>query len=132
MSDTFLGGIPLFAGLGVEERADLAAALASQTFAAHAPLFWVGDEGADFYIVHRGTVTISCPDQGGKEITLATLGAGNFLGEISLLDGGPRTATARAGAGGATVLSLGREAFGQFIRRCPSAAVHMMAELGRR
>jgi uncharacterized membrane protein len=133
MDQTFLQAIPLLAGLSAEERADLSRTLVRRELAPHEPLFWVGDAGSDFYIVGSGHIAISCPDHSGREITLATLKAGDFLGEISLLDGGPRTATARAaGSGAASVLALGRDAFQQFIRRCPSAAVHVMAVLGRR
>jgi uncharacterized membrane protein len=132
MDSTSLQAIPLLAGLTADERADLSRTLVRRDLAAHEPLFWVGDAGSDFFIVRSGHIAIGCPDHSGKEITLATLNAGDFLGEISLLDGGPRTATARAAAGGASVLALGRDEFQQFIRRCPSAAVHVMAVLGRR
>src|SRR6266478_9740297 len=132
MNHTLLEGIPLLAGLGATELAELALVLKRRDFAPHEPLFWIGDAGSDFYIIREGHVCISCPDQSGKEIPLATLATGDFLGEISLLDGGPRTATARAASAGTTVLVLGREDFQQFIRLCPSAAVHVMTILGRR
>jgi uncharacterized membrane protein len=132
MDQTLFEGIPLLVGLATTELAELALVLRRVDVAPHEPLFWIGDAGSDFYIIREGSVTISCPDHGGKEIPLAILGAGDFLGEISLLDGGPRTATARAGPAGATALVLGREDFQQFIRDCPSAAFHIMAVLGRR
>src|SRR5258708_5349885 len=102
MDHNSLHRIPLLAVLSAPELAQLACVLKRREFAPHEPLFWVGDAGADFYIIHAGSIAISCPDQNGKDIPLAFLGAGDFLGEISLLDGGPRTATARAGSAGAT------------------------------
>jgi CRP/FNR family cyclic AMP-dependent transcriptional regulator len=88
-------------------------------------------QGDDFYVVQSGKVDISSPDETGKDVLLATLGAGHFFGEISLLDGGPRTATVRAHTD-VTLLSLGREDFLRFLEQHPRAAVHMLTVLGQR
>ena len=79
----------------------------------------------------RGQVRLTYPDESGNEVTIAVLGAGAFFGEISLLDGGPRTATARAESE-TTLLALKRDAFYNFIDKHGSAAVHMVAVLGAR
>ena len=50
-----------------------------RTFPANQPVVWLGEQGDDFYIVNSGKVTVSCPDESGKEVILATLGAGAFL-----------------------------------------------------
>src|SRR5215213_3406348 len=131
MGDEVLSKIPLFAGLSPDERADLGGLLKTRQFQSQAPVFWIGENGTEFYIVQEGTVTVSAPDEAGKEVTLATLGPGNFFGEISLLDGGPRTATVRANAD-TTLLCLTREQFHAFLRKHPSAAIHMMTILGQR
>ena len=94
-------------------------------------MFWIGDAGDEFYVIRDGRVLITYPEGDGKEVTLAVLGPGDFLGEISLLDGGPRSATARAREH-ATLLSLGREAFEAFLNDHPSAAVHIIRVLGKR
>jgi uncharacterized membrane protein len=62
---------------------------------------------------------------------LAVLGPGQFFGELSLFDGGRRTASARA-KDEVHLLCLGREPFHDFVRRHPASAIHMMEVLGRR
>ncbi len=128
---SLLEGIPLFAALTGDEKWDLARRLRVKEVAARQTLFWMGDEGDDFYVVSTGEVEILYPDGEGKEVHLALLGPGDFLGEVSLLDGGRRTATARAQTN-ATLLCLGREPFQNFLRETPSAALHVINILGKR
>ena len=132
MSSTdVLGYVPLFSNLPAEERAELNQLLKKKEYAAHQPVVWLGEQGDDFYIVHSGRVTVSAPDETGKEVVLSTLTAGHFFGEISLLDGGPRTATVRTVAD-AVMLVLSREDFLGFLRRHPDAAIYMLTVLGKR
>jgi uncharacterized membrane protein len=132
MSSTdVLGYIPLFANLPAAERAELSQLLKSKKFAANQPVVWLGEQGDDFYIVHSGKVAVSAPDENGKEVVLTTLTSGQFFGEISLLDGGPRTATVRT-LTDASMLVLVREDFLNFLRRHPDAAIYMLTILGQR
>jgi CRP/FNR family cyclic AMP-dependent transcriptional regulator len=123
--------IAMFAQLPDDEAAALAPLLRPRSLKANECLFWIGDRGEEFYIIQQGEIRITFPDHSGREITLATLEAGDFLGELALLDGEPRSATARA-ASDAVVLGLGQEDFHRFIREHPDAAIHMMKILGRR
>jgi CRP/FNR family cyclic AMP-dependent transcriptional regulator len=131
MGDEVLSKIPLFAGLTPDQRADLGGFLKTNQYQSNAPVFWIGENGTEFYIVQNGSVTISAPDEHGKEVTLAKLGPGTFFGEISLLDGGPRTATVRANTD-TTLLCLSRDQFHKFLLAHPSAAIHMLTILGQR
>jgi CRP-like cAMP-binding protein len=56
-------------------------------------LFREGDPGTEMFVVHRGQVRISI-DAAGKETILSTLGPGEFFGEMAILSGKPRSATA--------------------------------------
>jgi CRP/FNR family cyclic AMP-dependent transcriptional regulator len=123
--------IPLFAPLSSQERGELSGLLKLRRFSAGEHIVWVGEAGVEFFIIQQGRVAITLPDENGREMVLATLAAGQFFGEISLLDGGPRTATARAETE-AALLELGRDDFLQFVRKHPSAAIHMMTVLGQR
>src|SRR5258706_12527798 len=123
--------IPLFSKLSPEEMTALTLLLKSRKFVESEPIVYLGDDGSEFYIVQHGKVAVSHPDEAGKEVTLAELGPGNFFGEISLLDGGPRTATVRA-EGDVTLLSLERGQFVQFLLQHPAAAVHILTILGAR
>jgi CRP/FNR family cyclic AMP-dependent transcriptional regulator len=126
-----LAKIPLIAQLSRDDLAALAGLLTPRPVAAHQTVCWIGERGNDFYIVQSGHVEVVQPDEEGKEVTVSTVGAGGFFGEISLLDGGPRTATVRT-TSDCVLLTLGREHFLKFVQKHPSAAVHMLAELGRR
>jgi uncharacterized membrane protein len=123
--------IAMFAQLPEDEATELAAMLRPRKLDAQEALFWIGDRGEEFYVIQQGRMHITFPDHSGREITLATLEAGDFLGELALLDGEPRTATARA-ASDTVVLGLGREDFHRFILEHPEAAIHIMKILGHR
>ena len=69
-----------------------------------------GDSADRFYIITHGDVTVSHRDEAGREALLATLGPGQFFGEMGLLADTPRTASVHA-ATDLEVLALDREAF---------------------
>lgn len=131
MSHDILGSIPLFAQLPPAERGELEKMLKTQKYPANHPVVWLGEQGEDFYIVQHGKVLVSCPDETGKEVILSTLGPGHFFGEISLLDGGPRTATVRTSVD-SEFLVLSREDFLDFLMAHPDAAIYMLGVLGKR
>ena len=64
-----------------------------------------------------GRITLTCPDEQGKEITIAELGAGHFFGELSLLDGGPRTATVLGADGHDPLPPVDRAALMSFLNQ---------------
>lgn len=131
MSTDILSTVPLFAKLPASERAELEAMLRTQEYPANRPVVWLGEQGEDFYIVKHGKVVVSCPDESGKEVVLGHLGPGQFFGEISLLDGGPRTATVRTATDSA-MLMLSRDDFLKFLLKHPDAAIYMLGILGQR
>lgn len=78
----------------------LAAALGSegrsiQIRRGHA-LFVEGDRAERVFLLQRGWVLVSCLGAGGRDVVLAVCGAGDVLGELSALDGQPRSANAVA------------------------------------
>lgn len=131
MDHSFLSKIPLFAKLTEAELVELAGYLRQQDVEAQHPIVWIGEVGTEFYIIQHGQAAVVVPDESGNEVTLSVLGPGQFFGEISLIDGGVRTATVRT-ITPATLLVLGRDEFHQFIRKHPSAAIQMLTILGQR
>ena len=129
MDANLLTNIPLLAGLPPAELDELAGLLKRRDFKAAEPIFWVGDPGTDSYIVQSGRVTLSCPDEHGRDIILGELGPGDFLGEICLLDGGPHMATARARTD-VVLGSLSRAELMTFLKRWPGAANYVISALG--
>lgn len=131
MDKDLIRNIPLFAKLSDADREDLAGLMQRRDYAATQPIFWVGETGDEMFVVSHGKVRLSLPDDEGHDVTVAVIGPGTFFGELSLLDGGPRTATARAETD-AGLFSLDRRGFYQFLEKHPAAAVYMISVLGAR
>lgn len=129
MDHNLLVNIPLFVGLPPAELEELAGLLKRRDFKAAEPIFWVGDPGTDSYLIQSGRVTMSCPDEHGRDIILGDLGPGDFLGAICLLDGGPHMATARAQTD-VILGSLSRAELTTFLKHRPNAANHVISALG--
>jgi len=130
-ADDPLAHIQLFARLTPPERAELLATMARQSVPANQTVFWLGDKGESFFLVQSGEVAVTVPNEKGEHVTLNTLGAGGFFGEISLLDGGPRTATVRA-TEPTEMLVLSRNAFHDFLRDRPDLAIEVLTVMGQR
>ncbi|HEU0032613.1 MAG TPA: DUF1003 domain-containing protein [Kofleriaceae bacterium] len=127
---SFLSQIQLFAQLDDDERGVLAQAMTERTLAAGEPLFRLGDPGDSMFIVQSGAVELFVKDTAGQKIVLHTARPGDFFGELSLLDGGSRTASAIANEP-ANLFVLDREDLLQLFRKRPDAALDMLAAMGR-
>src|SRR3954451_1483129 len=86
-----LAEVPFFALLDEQERTALAERLDVVQLKAGATLFNFGDPGEAMYVVRAGAVELFFKNDVGQRIVFETARAGGFFGEISLLDGGPRT-----------------------------------------
>lgn len=93
-------------------------------------LFQEGELSNEMYVVVEGEVTVS-KHSGRGEIPLATLKRGDFVGEMSLLESLPRSATARA-KGSTKLLVIHPGGFLLKIRRDPTFAFEMLQSLSRR
>jgi len=94
-------------------------------------LFRRGDPGDAFYIIESGKIRIFTVDEGGQEITLNTLGEGEAIGELALVDNQPRSAS--ASALGPTVLSrLCREDFLTGVQTSPELTSRVIRLLSQR
>ena len=92
--------------------------LEKETYPLHTVIFWMDEPGEKLYVIETGRARISYSNKDGKEITLSTLGENDFFGELSLLDGGPHTAT--AGTETETrLLTIDRMAFYSFLNKHP-------------
>ena len=90
-SDDVLSNIPLFAACTVKERKAINQLITPATLTAGTVVARQGRVGHELAIITKGTATVDIDG-----VTVATLGAGDFFGEVSLLDGGPQTATITA------------------------------------
>lgn len=123
-----LQDIPLFAGLETDDLSRLSLLLTEKSFARDAVVVSAHDAGDALYIVSSGSVKVSLLGENGREIILSTLSDGDFFGEMSLVDGEPRSATVTC-ITDAHLLRLSRRDFLQLLRSYPSIGVNVMTEM---
>ena len=116
-----LARVPLFSGLSTRHRKRLADAMQEARYMEGAPVVKEGQEGDTFYVILEGEATVVGP--GGTIVN--RLQPGDFFGEISLLDGGARTATVITETP-MTMLELKRREFLQMIEDEPDVAVKLL------
>lgn len=126
----FLEGVELFRALDDDDRRALAAALQSRTVRADERLFDQGEDGNSLFVVREGRVQLYVRDHAGQVIVLSDVGAGGVFGELSLLDGLPRTAAARVVEDG-ELLELDREHLVSLVRRVPDLALDLLVQMSR-
>lgn len=118
--------MPLFAGLDRDQRRRVAGLLTEVDIRPGRVLIREGAPGHEFFVIVRGSATI---DVGGSRI--AEVGPGDFSGELSLLDGGLRTATVTATTP-MRILVASRPEFQAILAAAPDMARAMLAEVGHR
>jgi CRP-like cAMP-binding protein len=91
-----LDGATLFEGVPARAKDRLAQAARRLRYAAGAPLFRRGDPGEGMILVLDGLVRLHLATAAGREMTLGLVGRGEPIGEVALVDGGPRSADATA------------------------------------
>jgi CRP/FNR family transcriptional regulator, cyclic AMP receptor protein len=120
-----LAQVPLFAMLSRRHLARIGSLATAKRCAASSPLVRVGKPGDAFYVILSGTARVDLP---GRQIALE---AGDFFGEMALLDGKPRSATVTA-VTEVLVLMIARAKFLRLLEDEPKVALAMMATLTRR
>jgi signal transduction histidine kinase len=94
-------------------------------------LFSAGDPGDGFYVIESGRVQITAPVPGGESRQLATLGPGDTVGEMAVLDDAPRSATARAEEPTETRF-VSRAELLALLERRPGLALNLIREFSSR
>jgi CRP-like cAMP-binding protein len=91
-----LVGTKLFGSLGDADRQAIARQMRPVSYDNGQMIFARGDEGSDVYLLTQGRVRLSVFSNEGRELAFLNAGPGEIFGEIAALDGGVRTADARA------------------------------------
>ena len=123
--------VVLFADIPDEQLAPLADCLVRRSFARDVVIFPEGGPGNALYIVESGRVRIFLTSSNGQEICLSIYGPGQVFGEMSLLDGEPRSASAAA-VEQTAVLVLARDDFLAYLDAHPVAARNLVVLLAAR
>ena len=115
-----LSAVDIFSPLTQEELARLASAVGSHTYAPGESIIRAGDAGDSMFVVNRGGVDVRITDN-GRPVTVASLGEGEFFGEMALLTGQPRSANVVA-VEETEVLEIGHDALKQLFDANPELA----------
>lgn len=121
----------LFSGLSAAELEYLRAAVQLKAIPAGNIIFTEGDEGDGLYVVQEGTVQISALVNPRERRVLSKLMAGDFFGEMAILDNGPRSATATAEKD-AAVYFIPRTVIVSMLESSPHLAISLMREFSLR
>ena len=123
--------VPLFENVEDGELERLSSLLVERSFSKDTHIVSRDEAGDSMFVISKGRVKISIPGDGGREVILNILKAGDFFGEMSLVDDLPRSANVIA-CEDSKVLILKREQFREHVNKSPQSSLNIMAELSRR
>jgi len=103
--------------LSTDELSEVVQTATIESFAIGETLFSEGDAGESVYLIRKGSVTVS-RNIGGRDIVMAYVPAGHYVGEMALLSHAPRSATVKA-AVATDIVKLDGDAFGKLLDQRP-------------
>ena len=118
--------IPVFSGLTENEIYDLFKLAFVKHYKAGATLFVEGMKGEILYVVLQGKVDI-CKKTNKDELVIASMGPGEFFGELSLIDSAPRSATARV-VEDSEMVAITRKVFDDMLNADPKITAKLLVE----
>ena len=135
MNESILGllkGVELFSELNEEQLKMLANLVVAQNFVRDETVVLEGDDSVQaLYLIASGSVQVYMTGVDGRETILSFLERGDFFGEMSLIDGEPRSASVRT-VTDAQLLIIHRESFRTLIRQSPEIAMGLLSEMSKR
>jgi CRP-like cAMP-binding protein len=126
-----LRAIPLFSEVGDEDLKAIASLLIERRFPKHKTIVEEGLSGDYMYVIREGRVKVTKLSGDGREKILEMLEAGQFFGEMSLLDSAPRSASVKA-LTEVRIFALARNDFLNLMRRSSDLALAVVQELTKR
>lgn len=127
-----LKGVELFSELNEEQLGMIANLVIVKNFNRDETVVLEGDDSVQaLYLIATGSVQVYMTGIDGRETILSFLERGDFFGEMSLIDGEPRSASVRT-VTDAKLLVIHRESFLSLLRKSPEIAMALMSELCKR
>ena len=126
-----LRALPLFGELSDDLLQLVSTEVQTRVLPAGTTIFRLGEAGNELFIVLDGGVQISLPSADSGDEVVAELTAGRWFGEMALITGEPRSASARTTAD-TTLLVMSRASFQTLLARVPALALTLSHELSRR
>ncbi len=121
----------LLADLGESELRSIANLANRKHYTARDVVVRQADPGGEMFIIVSGHLKVVTSDPEGRDSALNIMGPGQVFGEVTLMDGGPRSATIIA-LGDVELLSIRREPFIQFLETSPGSAIQLLQVLSTR
>ena len=122
--------VPLFSTLTLEQLASIDRLMVTRHYAKGESVFRRGDVGGELYVIVDGEIRIHL-DHEGREVTLARQGGGSVVGEMSVFDDEPRSASAHA-TEATTVRVLRRDRLQAIVHEHPEVLLEFIKNLSRR
>ncbi len=123
--------IPLFNCLTKEEIAMISSHAKVKSYKRHQSIIAKGDQTDSLYLVLKGRLKVFISDKEGKEVILAFLEAGDYFGELALLDREPRSASV-ATTQESKLAHISRKDFEKVLKTNNQIALNLLATLARR
>lgn len=127
----FLEKVDIFRSLSMEELSRIAEITSTEEFIENEILFRQGDPGASAFILVSGSVELYLEDKSRKGRRITILKDGMSFGEMALLDGQPRSASARV-LSDSVLARIERDDFIRVLRSSPSLALAIISRLSQR
>lgn len=132
LKNELLKGVDLFSALDDTQLDVMAAMVIEKSFRKGEIILHEDDDSSQsLFIIAKGEVKVVLTAEDGREAILASLKEGEFFGEMSLLDGEPRSATVRA-VEDSRLLTIRREEFLNVMRKQPDLSLTLLGEMSRR
>lgn len=127
----FLASVPLLSGLDPAELARFADMTRERSYPKGSVILFEDDPGDSLFLVKNGRVKVVLIGEDGREVILGILTVGDHFGELSLIDGNPRSAHVIA-MDDAQLIVLRREDFRRRVEESPRVAWALLVEISRR
>lgn len=126
-----LENVSLFANVPSEYLQELEKLSVLRKYPKNTILFTEGDESSHLYIIRQGKVSATVGDDEGRQVILNYMHEGEYFGELSLLDGKPRSATVMT-VTACEFIAISRSSFQELLKNKPDFALVLTAELTKR
>jgi CRP/FNR family cyclic AMP-dependent transcriptional regulator len=121
----FLSRVEIFAGLGSRDLKAIAKSCGEASYADGETLCRQGERGVAAFLITSGKVLVENEEEDGTATAVAEIGQGDFVGELSVIDGAERVATLRA-VGNVEAMVLTQWSMAALLKTRPSIAAAML------
>lgn len=130
--ESLLAQIPLLAGLEARERQLFTELVRVRNYEPGQTVVWEGENGGALFLVLSGFLKAVAAGADGQDVVLSIMGPSEVFGELSLLDGKPRSASVVCLDSPARLATIEREPFLELLEGSPKLAVHLLGVLAQR